>query len=122
MGGMKNYLKEGDGHGEEQPDVDHLDVRSNRKALGKAEEAKMRIVVFVSSWCIHYSLKLDFRQFEIGHFSEFRAYGHFGHIFAYLGSLRCAFFSGASLSILLGTGPKIQENRDRADNAMELCF
>ena len=49
MGGVKHHLKKGDGHGEEQPYVDHLYVRSNRKALGKAEEAKMRIVV--SSWC-----------------------------------------------------------------------
>ena len=45
MGGMKDHLKEGDGHGEEHPDVDHLDVRSNRKALGKAQEAKKTIFV-----------------------------------------------------------------------------
>ena len=65
MGSMKNHLKEGDSHGEEQPDVDHLDVRSNRKALGKAQEAKMRIIVCVCSWCLHNSLKLDFRQFRV---------------------------------------------------------
>ena len=52
MGGMKGHFKEGDGHGEEHPDVDHLDVRSNRKALGEAEEAKMRIVLCESSWCL----------------------------------------------------------------------
>ena len=40
MGGVKDHLKEGDCHGEEHPDVDHLDVRSNRQALGKAQEAK----------------------------------------------------------------------------------
>ena len=40
MGGVKDHLKEGDGHGEEHPDVDHLDVRSDRQALGKAQEAK----------------------------------------------------------------------------------
>ena len=45
MCGMKDHLKEGDGHGEEHPDVDHLDVRSNRKALGKAQEAKKTIFV-----------------------------------------------------------------------------
>ena len=50
MGGMKNHLKEGDGHGEKQPDVDHLDVRSDRQALGEAQEAKMRIV---GSHCIN---------------------------------------------------------------------
>ena len=50
MGGMKNHLKEGDSHGEEQPDVDHLDVRSDRQALGEAQEAKMRIV---GSHCIN---------------------------------------------------------------------
>ena len=66
MGGVKNHLKEGNSHGEEQPDVDHLDVRSNRKALGKAQEAKMRIIVCVSSWYLHDSLKLDFRQFRNG--------------------------------------------------------
>ena len=40
MDGMQDHLKEGDGHGEEHPDVDHLDVRSDRQALGKAQEAK----------------------------------------------------------------------------------
>ena len=35
---------------EEQPDVDHLDVRSDRQALGEAQEAKMRIV---GSHCIN---------------------------------------------------------------------
>ena len=40
MGGVKDHLKEGDGHGEEHPDVDHLDVRSDRQALRKAQEAK----------------------------------------------------------------------------------
>ena len=40
MSGIKDHLKEGNGHGEEHPDVDHLDVRSNRQALGKAQEAK----------------------------------------------------------------------------------
>ena len=40
MGGVKDHLKEGDGHGEEHPDVDHLDVRGDRKALRKAQEAK----------------------------------------------------------------------------------
>ena len=64
MGGVKDHLKEGNGHGEEHPDVDHLDVRSDRQALGKAEEAKMRIFVCVSSWCIQKSLKLEFRQFR----------------------------------------------------------
>ena len=43
MGSMKDHLKEGDGHGEEHPDVDHLDVRSDRQALGKAQEAKKTI-------------------------------------------------------------------------------
>ena len=43
MGGMKDHLKEGDGHGEEHPDVDHFDVRSDRKALGKTQEAKKTI-------------------------------------------------------------------------------
>ena len=45
MGGKKNHLKEGDGHGEEHPDVDHLDVRCDRQTLGKAQEAEIRIVV-----------------------------------------------------------------------------
>ena len=40
---MKDHLKEGDRHGEEHPDVDHLDVRSDRKALGKAQEAEKTI-------------------------------------------------------------------------------
>ena len=40
MHGMKDHLKEGDGHGEEHPDVDHLDVRGDRQALGEAQEAK----------------------------------------------------------------------------------
>ena len=43
MGGVKNHLKEGNSHGEEQPDVDHLDVRSDRQALRKAQEAKKTI-------------------------------------------------------------------------------
>ena len=42
---MKDHLKEGDGHGEEHPDVDHLDVRSNRQALGKAQKAKKKTKV-----------------------------------------------------------------------------
>ena len=37
-GSMKNNLEEGDGHREEHPDVDHLDVRGHREALGKSEE------------------------------------------------------------------------------------
>ena len=45
MGSMKDHLKEGDGHGEEHPDVDHLDVRCDRQTLGKAQEAEIRIVV-----------------------------------------------------------------------------
>ena len=42
MDGMKDHLKEGDGHGEEHPDVDHLDVRGDRQALGEAQETKRR--------------------------------------------------------------------------------
>ena len=42
MGGMKDHLKEGDGHGEEHPNVDHLDVRGDRQALGEAQETKRR--------------------------------------------------------------------------------
>ena len=42
MHGMKDHLKEGDGHGEEHPDVDHLDVRGDRQALGEAQETKRR--------------------------------------------------------------------------------
>ena len=44
MGGVKDHFKEGDGHGEEHPDVDHLDVRSDRQALGKAQEAKKNVL------------------------------------------------------------------------------
>ena len=42
MGGMKDHLKEGDGHSEKHPDVDHLDVRGDRQALGEAQETKRR--------------------------------------------------------------------------------
>ena len=42
MGGMKDHLKEGNGHGEEHPDVDHLDVRGDRQALVEAQETKGR--------------------------------------------------------------------------------
>ena len=40
VGSMKDHLKEGDGHGKQHPDVDHLDVRGDRQALGEAQEAK----------------------------------------------------------------------------------
>ena len=33
MSGVKDHLKEGNGHGEEHPNVDHLDVRGDRQAL-----------------------------------------------------------------------------------------
>ena len=38
IGGVQNHLEEGDGHGEQHPDVDHLDVRGDRKALGQSKE------------------------------------------------------------------------------------
>ena len=41
---MKDHLKEGDAHGEEHPDIDHLDVRSDRQALGETKEAEMKII------------------------------------------------------------------------------
>ena len=44
MGGIKDHLKEGNGHSEEHPGVDHLDVRSDRQALGKAQEAKKKVL------------------------------------------------------------------------------
>ena len=45
---MKHHLKERDGHGEEHPDVDHLDVRGDRQALGEAKKAKKTI--FRNTW------------------------------------------------------------------------
>ena len=48
MDGKKNHLKEGNRHGEQHPDVDHLDVGSDRKALGKAQEAKSKNAIFVN--------------------------------------------------------------------------
>ena len=48
MSGIKDHLKEGNGHGEEHPDVDHLDVRGDRQALGEAKKAKKTI--FVNTW------------------------------------------------------------------------
>ena len=38
MSGIKDHLKEGNGHGEEHPDVDHLDVRSDGKALRESQK------------------------------------------------------------------------------------
>ena len=38
IGGVQNHLEEGDGHGEQHPDVNHLDVRGDRKALGQTKE------------------------------------------------------------------------------------
>ena len=48
MDGKKNHLKEGNRHGEQHPDVDHLDVGSDRKALGKAQEAKSKNAIFLN--------------------------------------------------------------------------
>ena len=57
MGGMKDHLKEGDGHGEEHPDVDHLDVRGDGQALGEAQEAKKTIFCkyadFILNWLLY---------------------------------------------------------------------
>ena len=36
--GVKNYLKEWDGHCENHPDVDHLDVGRDRQALRETQE------------------------------------------------------------------------------------
>ena len=57
VGGMKDHFKEGDGHGEEHPDVDHLDVGGDRQALGEAQEAK-KTIFFVNTWT----------SYLIGHF------------------------------------------------------
>ena len=40
IGGVQNHLEEGDGHGEQHPDVDHLDVRGDRQALGESQKTK----------------------------------------------------------------------------------
>ena len=54
---MKDHLKEGDGHGEEHPDVDHLDVRGDRQALGEAKKAKKTIfrkyMDFILNWSLY---------------------------------------------------------------------
>ena len=40
LGGVSDHFKEGDGHREEHPDVDHLDVWSDRQALRDAKKAE----------------------------------------------------------------------------------
>ena len=67
MGGVKNHLKEGDGHSKEHPDVDHLDIRSDRKALGKAQEAKKTIFVNISSLNKLLLVILKFRHWLLVH-------------------------------------------------------
>ena len=69
MGGMKDHLKEGNDHGEEHPDVDHLNVRSDRQALGKAQEAKkcntalgMRIFCSFSQNDLYQSVQIGSRD------------------------------------------------------------
>ena len=42
--GMKQDLSQGDQEAEYEPDIDHLDVRSDRQALGEAQEAEMMII------------------------------------------------------------------------------
>ena len=57
VGGVKDHLKEGNGHGEEHPDVDHLDVRGDRQALGKAKKARKTIfrkhMDFILNWSLY---------------------------------------------------------------------
>ena len=53
---MKDHLKEGDRHGEEHPDVDHLDVRSDRQALGEAQEAEKTIFRKYMDFILNWSL------------------------------------------------------------------
>ena len=57
MRGVKDHLKEGDRHGEEHPDVDHLDVRGDRQALGEAKKAKKTIfrkyMDFILNWSFY---------------------------------------------------------------------
>ena len=71
VGSMKDHLKEGDGHGEEHPDVDHLDVRGDRQALGEAQEAKNAIFCkymdFISNWSL-YSLVTSLLKSNSGPF------------------------------------------------------
>ena len=38
VGGVQDHLQEREGHCEEHPDVNHLDVRGNGKALGESQE------------------------------------------------------------------------------------
>ena len=71
MGGMNDHFKEGDGHGEEHPDVDHLDVRGDRQALQEAQEAKKTIFCkymdFISNWSL-YSLVTSLLKSNSGPF------------------------------------------------------
>ena len=37
---MQRHFYEGDGHGEDHPDVDHLDVRSHRQSLSETQKTE----------------------------------------------------------------------------------
>ena len=37
---MQRHFYEGNGHGEDHPDVDHLDVRSHRQSLSEAQKTE----------------------------------------------------------------------------------
>ena len=44
LGGVLDHLKEGDGHCEQHPDVNHLDVRGGGQALREAKKTKNKMV------------------------------------------------------------------------------